>query len=87
MQRNLSYLRIDIGGRNSIDVTVNNDNRNVMAATLREGNLHGVKTRDALLGGSIAAYTFEGKEKGKVSGTHPFLPGEDAKVPLFPLQV
>lgn len=68
----LSHLNtLDIGGRNPVDITVDRLNRNLIVATLQGGTLYTVSRRDdGSLGEVIAAYTYEGKEEGKVSTIH-----------------
>lgn len=62
---------IDIGGKNPVDVTVDRENRNVIVATLQGGTLYTIARReDGSLGEVIAEFTYEGKEKGKVSTIH-----------------
>lgn len=62
---------IDISGKNPVDVTVDRDNRRIIVATLQGGTLYTIERReDGSLGDIIAAYTYEGKEEGKVSTIH-----------------
>lgn len=62
---------VDLGGRNPVDITVDRDNRNVIVATLQGGTLYTLsREADGSLGRILAAYTFEGKEEGKVSTVH-----------------
>lgn len=68
----LAHLNtIDIGGKNPVDVTVDKDNRRVIVATLQGGTLYTIdRNADGSLGAITAAYTYEGKEPGKVSTVH-----------------
>ena len=62
---------IELGGRNPVDITVDENNCNVIIATLQGGTLYTIQRQeDGSLGKIIASYTFEGKEKGKVSTVH-----------------
>lgn len=68
----LAHLNtVEIGGRNPVDVTVDRDNRHVIVATLQGGTLYTIKRNaDGSLGDVVAAFTYEGKEEGKVSTIH-----------------
>ena len=62
---------IDIGGRNPVDITVDRENKRIIAATLQGGTLYTInRNSDGSLGEVIAKYTYEGKEPGKVSTIH-----------------
>lgn len=68
----LEYLNtVEIGGRNPVDITVDRENRNVIVATLQGGTLYTIaRNEDGSLGEIRAAFTYEGKEEGKVSTIH-----------------
>ena len=62
---------IDIGGRNPVDITVDKENRRVIVATLQGGTLYSIERNgDGSLGKIVSAFTYEGKEPGKVSTIH-----------------
>ena len=62
---------IDIGGKNPVDITVDKANRNVIVATLQGGTLYTIaRLPNGSLGEVAAAFTYEGKEPGKVSTIH-----------------
>ncbi len=62
---------VDVGGRNPVDVTVDNENRHVIVATLQGGTLYTIeRLEDGSLGDVVATFTYEGKEEGKVSTIH-----------------
>lgn len=62
---------IEIGGKNPVDITVDKENRYVIVATLQGGTLYTIaRCEDGSLGEVKAAYTYEGKEPGKVSTIH-----------------
>ena len=62
---------IDIGGRNPVDITVDKENRRVIVATLQGGTLYSIERNgEGSLGKIVSAFTYEGKEPGKVSTIH-----------------
>ena len=62
---------VDIGGRNPVFLTVDRDNRNVIAAALQGGSLYTIpRNGDGSLGQVKAQYLCEGKEPGSVSMLH-----------------
>lgn len=68
----LKYLnKVDIGGKNPVDITVDKENKNIIVATLQGGTLYTIERKeDGSLGEVIATYTYEGKEEGTVSMIH-----------------
>lgn len=63
--------KVDIGGKNPVDVTVDAENKHVIVATLQGGTLYTIERKeDGSLGEVVQKFTYEGKEEGKVSTIH-----------------
>lgn len=62
---------IDIDARNPVDITIDRNNRYIIVATLQGGTLVTIeKNQDGSLGRIVSRYTYEGKDKDKVSTVH-----------------
>lgn len=68
----LEYLNsVDLEGRNPVDITVDKENKHVIVATLQGGSFYTFEREpDGSIGSLCSAYTYEGKEDGKVSTIH-----------------
>lgn len=63
--------KVDIGGKNPVDITVDAENKHVIVATLQGGTLYTIRRNDdGSLGEVVQKFTYDGKEEGKVSTIH-----------------
>lgn len=62
---------IDIGGKNPVDITVDQNNRNIIVATLQGGTLYIIRRcEDGSLGEIVSTFTYRGKKENYVSTIH-----------------